>query len=80
MDWFPLYNSIRIAAISTVIIFFLGIFAAYYIAKTPRLVKGVLDMILTLPLCCRPRWWATCCCGFSAPSGSLAHGFCESSI
>lgn len=50
MDWFPLYNSIRIAAISTVIIFFVGIFAAYYIAKTPRLVKGVLDVILTLPL------------------------------
>ena len=35
MDWFPLYNSIRIAGISTVIIFFVGIFAAYYIAKAP---------------------------------------------
>ena len=54
MDWFPLYNSIRIAAISTVIIFFLGIFAAYYIAKTPRLVKGVLDVFLTLPLVLPP--------------------------
>ena len=50
MDWFPLYNSIRIALISTVIIFFVGIFSAYYIAKAPRLVKGVLDVILTLPL------------------------------
>ena len=29
MDWFPLWNSLRIAAISTVIIFFAGIFAAY---------------------------------------------------
>ena len=54
MDWFPLYNSIRIALISTVIIFFVGIFAAYYIAKTPRLVKGVLDVILTLPLVLPP--------------------------
>ena len=54
MDWFPLYNSLRIAAISTVIIFFLGIFAAYYIAKTPRLVKGVLDVVLTLPLVLPP--------------------------
>lgn len=54
MDWFPLYNSIRIALISTVIIFFLGILAAYYIAKTPRLVKGVLDVILTLPLVLPP--------------------------
>lgn len=54
MEWFPLYNSIRIAAISTVIIFFLGIFSAYYIAKAPRLIKGVLDVFLTLPLVLPP--------------------------
>lgn len=54
MDWFPLYNSLRIAGISTVIIFFVGIFAAFYIAKAPRLVKGVLDVILTMPLVLPP--------------------------
>ena len=54
MDWFPLINSLRIAAISTVIIFFVGIFFAYYIAKTPRVIKGVLDVILTLPLVLPP--------------------------
>lgn len=54
MDWFPLINSLRIAAISTVIIFFLGILAAYYIAKAPHLVKGVLDVFLTLPLVLPP--------------------------
>ena len=54
MDWYPLYNSLRIAAISTVIVFFLGIAAAHYIAKLPRLVKGVLDVILTLPLVLPP--------------------------
>ncbi len=54
MDWYPLLNSLRIAGISTVIIFFVGIFAAYYIAKAPRLVKGVLDVILTLPLVLPP--------------------------
>ena len=54
MDWYPLWNSLRIAAISTVIIFFLGVFAAYYIAKLPRLVKGVLDVVLTLPLVLPP--------------------------
>ena len=54
MDWFPLWNSLRIAAISTVIIFFLGIWAAYGIAKLPRLVKGVLDVVLTLPLVLPP--------------------------
>jgi len=54
MDWFPLYNSIRIAAISTVVIFFLGIFAAYYIAKMPKIIKGILDVVLTLPLVLPP--------------------------
>lgn len=54
LDLFPLWNSLRISAISTAIIFFLGIFAAYYIAKAPKLVKGVLDVILTLPLVLPP--------------------------
>ncbi len=54
MDWYPLYNSLRIAAISTVVIFFLGILAAYYVAKTPRLLKGILDVLFTLPLVLPP--------------------------
>ena len=54
MDLYPLWNSLRIAFLSTVIIFFVGIFAAYYIAKAPRAVKGVLDVILTLPLVLPP--------------------------
>lgn len=54
MDWFPLWNSLRIAGISTVVVFFFGIFAAYYIAKLPRLIKGVLDVFLTLPLVLPP--------------------------
>ena len=54
MDWFPLWNSLRIAAISTMLIFFLGIAAAYWIAKLPRLLKGVLDVVLTLPLVLPP--------------------------
>ena len=54
MDWFPLINSLRIAGISTIIIFFVGIFAAYYISKAPRVVKGILDVILTMPLVLPP--------------------------
>ena len=54
MDWFPLYNSLRIALIASVIVFFTGIFAAYYIAKLHPMVKGVLDVVLTLPLVLPP--------------------------
>ena len=54
MDWYPLWNSLRIALISCAAVFFLGIFAAYYIAKLPRTVKGVLDVVLTLPMVLPP--------------------------
>ena len=54
MAWFPLYNSLRIAAVSTVLIFFLGIAAAYYVARTPRWIKGLLDVLFTLPLVLPP--------------------------
>ena len=54
MDWFPLLNSLRIAAISTVIVFFLGLWSAYAIARLPWLIKGALDVVLTLPLVLPP--------------------------
>ena len=54
MDWYPLLNSLRIALLSTVCTFFLGILCAYYVAKLPRGVKGVLDCVLTLPLVLPP--------------------------
>ena len=54
IDWYPLLNSLRIAAISCVLVFFTGIFFAYYAAKLPRAVKGVLDVVLTLPMVLPP--------------------------
>ena len=54
IDWYPLINSLRIAAISCVLVFFTGIFFAYYAAKLPRTVKGVLDVILTRPMVLPP--------------------------
>ena len=54
MDFFPLFNSLRIAAISAGLVFLLGVAAAYYIARLPRLVKGALDVALTLPLVLPP--------------------------
>ena len=54
MGWFPLWNSLRIAAISSFFVFFTGIAAAYYVAKLPRVLKGVLDVVLTLPLVLPP--------------------------
>lgn len=54
MDWYPLMNSLRIALFSSVIVFFTGIFAAYYAVRLPRAVKGILDVFLTLPMVLPP--------------------------
>lgn len=54
MDWYPLLNSVRIAAIATVAVYFLGIWLANVVVRAPRLVKGVLDVVLTLPLVLPP--------------------------
>jgi molybdate transport system permease protein len=54
MDFFPLLNSIRIALISTIAVFFLGIFFAYHISRANKVIKGFLDVFLTLPLVLPP--------------------------
>lgn len=74
MDWYPLYNSLRIAAISTVIVFFSGLLAAHFIARLPRLAKGVLDVVLTLPLVLPPTvvgWLLLCLLGPKRPVGAF---------
>ncbi len=54
MDLYPLFNSVRIASISAVIVFFSGLVAAYYARRLPKAIKGVLDVFLTLPLVLPP--------------------------
>lgn len=54
MDLYPLWNTLRIAALSCVLVFFTGIFAAYYASKLPRSIKGILDVFLTLPMVLPP--------------------------
>lgn len=54
MDLFPLYNSIRISVISSVIVFFASVFAANYLVKISKTIRGILDVIFTLPLVLPP--------------------------
>lgn len=54
MDWFPLFNSLRIAFFSSIIVYFTGILLAYCVSKLPGVLKGILDVVLTLPLVLPP--------------------------
>jgi len=74
MDWYPLWNSLRIAGISCVVVFFLGILLAYYVARLPRVVKGMLDVVLTLPLVLPPTvcgWFLLLIFGLNHPVGQF---------
>ncbi len=54
MDLFPLWNSLRVAAIATCLTFFTGIWAAGGVTRLPAWLKGALDCVLTLPLVLPP--------------------------
>ena len=54
MDWSPLIVSIKTACLSTVITFFLGLLAAWFVARSKSRFKGVIDSLLMLPLILPP--------------------------
>lgn len=78
MDLYPLWNSLRIAGIASGIVFFLGILLAYYVMRLPRLVKGLLDVVLTLPLVLPPTvcgWLLLLIFGTNHPVGAFLEEF-----
>ena len=53
MDILPLYISLKVAAVATVFTFFLGLFAAWRVARG-RHFKGFIDGLFTLPMVLPP--------------------------
>ncbi len=54
MDLFPLYNSLRISLISSLLTLFLGIFLAWWVTKLPSFWKSILDAFFTVPMVLPP--------------------------
>lgn len=78
MDWYPLWNSVRVAFLASVLVFFIGIAAASYISRLPRVLKGILDVLLTLPLVLPPTvvgYFLICICGPKRPFGMWLGSF-----
>ena len=53
MDFSPLWISLKISVLSTILTFVLGILAAWGIGRTQK-VKNILDSLLSLPLVLPP--------------------------
>lgn len=54
MDLSPLWISLRTALVATVFAVIIGIAVAYYIVRLGRVLKGIADGILTLPMVLPP--------------------------
>src|SRR5438045_2978040 len=54
IDWFPLWLSLRVAALSTLISIALGLWIAYLLANRNFRGKELLDTVATLPLVLPP--------------------------
>ena len=59
LDWSPLWVSLRTTGIAIVIIFILGLLAAYLCLNVSQKVKNILDVIFTIPMVLPPT-----VCGF----------------
>lgn len=74
MDWFPLWLSLRVAAVSTAIAVALGLWIAYLLANREFRGKELLDAAVTLPLVLPPTvlgYYLLVLVGRHSPVGTL---------
>ena len=53
INWFPLWLSLRVAALATLVSLFFGLWAAYMLANRNFRGKELVDAIVMLPLVSR---------------------------
>ncbi len=72
IDWFPLWLSLRVAALATLFVLCLGTFAAYVLSHKNFRGKNLLDSLITLPLVLPPTvlgYYLLVLVGRSSPLG-----------
>ena len=72
IDWYPLWLSLRVAALATLIVIFVGTAIAYLLARQNFRGKDLLDSVLTLPLVLPPTvlgYYLLVLLGRSSPLG-----------
>jgi len=74
IDWFPLWLSLRVAVLSTIISLAVGLWIAYILANRDFRGKEVLDAAVTLPLVLPPTvlgYYLLVVIGHDSPIGKL---------
>ena len=78
MEWYPFFNTLRVAAIATASVVLVGLPAAYYVTRLPWAVRRALDVILSLPLVLPPTvtgWLLVLLLSSDKPLGFLSLTF-----
>jgi molybdate transport system permease protein len=74
LDWFPLWLSLRVAAVATLLVLVIGTFLAYTLSHKQFRGKSLLDSLLTLPLVLPPTvlgYYLLVLLGRESPIGSI---------
>jgi molybdate transport system permease protein len=77
IDWFPLWLSLRVASISTLLALAVGLWLAWVLANRAFRGKEVLDAAITLPLVLPPTvlgYYLLVVLGHASPIGKLYQG------
>jgi molybdate transport system permease protein len=77
VDWFPLYLSLRVAALSTILVLMIGTSFAYLFSHRNFAGKNLLESLLTLPLVLPPTvlgYYLLVTVGRSSPFGQIYEG------
>ncbi len=78
LDWFPLWLSLRVAGIATLLVFITGTFIAYILSHKNFHGKNLVDSLITLPLVLPPTvlgYYLLVLIGRNSPLGSLYESF-----
>lgn len=74
IDWFPLWLSLRVAALSTAVAFCIGLWLAWLLARRPFRGRDVVSAAVTLPLVLPPTvlgYYLLVLLGRNSPLGEL---------
>ena len=74
IDWFPLWLSLRVACLATLLVLTAGTFAAYLLSHKSFRGKNLLDSLITLPLVLPPTvlgYYLLVLVGRSSPIGHV---------
>lgn len=74
IDWFPLWLSLRVAALATIFVLTIGTFVAYLLSHKSFRGKAFLDSLITLPLVLPPTvlgYYLLVLVGRNSPLGRL---------